>query len=94
MLMLSFSLTQSGYRGDRFSLSAIMERAVVDPSLGLDVGRADHFAPLLSFLRNDFGEVGRRAGKRRAAHPGKTCLQLGIGKAGVNDCVELLDDFG
>jgi hypothetical protein len=36
-------------------------------SVGLDVGRADHLAPLLGFLGDQLAEVGGRARKRRAA---------------------------
>jgi hypothetical protein len=36
-------------------------------SLGFDVGRPDHLAPLLGFVRDELAEVGGRAYKRCAS---------------------------
>ena len=63
-------------------------------SLRLDVGRPDHLAPLLGFVGDELAEVGGRARKRRAAEVGEPRLDLGIGEAGVDLLVELVDDLG
>src|SRR5262249_59110899 len=54
----------------------------------------DHFRPLLGFIHEQLGEVGGRAGQRRATELGDARLHLGIGKGGVEFAVERLDDGG
>src|SRR6266567_3431172 len=58
-------------------------------SLRLDAGGLDHFAPLLGFISDKVIEIGRRAGKNRAAQGGDLRLCSGIGKARVDLPVEL-----
>src|SRR5262249_7325974 len=62
-------------------------------SLGLDVGRPDHLAPLLGVVGDELSEIDGRADKRRASKVGKPRLHLGIGEAGVDLLVELVDDL-
>src|SRR5262249_44724740 len=62
-------------------------------SLGLDVGRADHLAPLLGVLGDELTKIGRRARKRRAAQVGKPRLDLGVGEACIDLLVEVLDNL-
>jgi hypothetical protein len=62
-------------------------------SLRLDVGRADHLAPLLGFLGNELPEVGGRARKRGATQIGKARLDLGIDKGRVDLLIEFVDDL-
>src|SRR5262245_56220387 len=47
------------------------------PSLWLDIGRADHLAPLLCFVRDELAEVGGRHRDRHATEVGKPRLHLG-----------------
>src|SRR4029077_6185948 len=61
--------------------------------VGFDVGRSDHLAPLVCFLGNELAEVGGRAGKHGAARIGNPRPHLGIGEAGVDLDVELVDDL-
>src|SRR5215469_18735935 len=60
----------------------------------LDVGRPDHFAPLLSFVRQEFAEVGRRRRHWHATQYGKALFHLGVGQTSVYLSIELLDDLG
>src|SRR6202022_4699177 len=62
--------------------------------LRLDVGRSNHLAPLLGFLRDELSEIGRRAAKHRAVQVGKPYLDLGIGEAGTDLLVQLVDYLG
>src|SRR5262245_55987767 len=62
-------------------------------SVGLDVGRPDHLGPLLGLFGDELAEIGGRADKRRASKVGKPRLHLGIGEAGVDLLVELVDDL-
>src|SRR5262245_56415457 len=62
-------------------------------SLGLNVGGADHFAPLLGLICDELGEVGGRARQRRTTHIGKPRLEGGVGKRGVDLLVERADDL-
>jgi hypothetical protein len=50
----------------------------------LDASKFDHLAPLLGFGRDELAEVGRRAGKHRAAQVGQPRLDLGLGERAVN----------
>src|SRR5262249_41850329 len=63
-------------------------------SVCLDVGRPDHLAPLLRFVGNETAEITWRASEDDAAEVGELRLQLGIGEAGVDLLVELVDDLG
>src|SRR4029453_982496 len=63
------------------------------PYLWLDVGRPDHVGPLLNLLGNELAEVGGRAWKHSATKLGKGGLDFGIGQAGVDLPIELVDDF-
>src|SRR5712691_4639627 len=67
--------------------------SLTERSFRLDVGRPDHLGPLLDFFSNEGPEIGRGAGKDRATEVGKLSLQLGIGKAGIDFLVELVDDL-
>src|SRR5262245_52615962 len=60
-------------------------------SFRLDVSGPDHLAPLLGFLGDELGEVGGRADKRCASEVGEPGLEFGIGEAGVNCLVELVN---
>src|SRR5215212_10714580 len=62
-------------------------------SFRLDVGRADHLAPFLSFVGDQLAKVGWRAGDHPAAEVGKPHLQLRISQPGVDLIVELGDDL-
>src|SRR6516164_5827472 len=63
-------------------------------SLRLDAREFDHLGPLFGFVSYELAEIGRRAGKYRAAEVGQPRLHLGIGEGGVDLFVELVDDFG
>jgi hypothetical protein len=63
-------------------------------SVRLDVGRADHLAPLIGLFGDELAELGGRARKQYAAHFSEPRLDLGISKARVDCVVEFLDDFG
>src|SRR6266851_6906208 len=60
----------------------------------LDVGHADHLGPLVSFVGNEFAELGRRHRHWHASQIGEPHLHLGIGKAGIYLPVDLVDDLG
>src|SRR5712691_11135277 len=60
----------------------------------LDIGRPDHFAPLLGFLSDELAEVGGRARKCRAAQIGKPHFRVRVGEYLVDLPVELVDDLG
>src|SRR5713101_963979 len=53
----------------------------------------DHLAPFLGLVDAKLGVISRRTWQRRCPQIGKACLQLGIGKAGVDLPVELLDNL-
>jgi len=63
-------------------------------SLRLDVEGPDDVAPLLGFLGDELAKVGGRTRKHGAVEIGKPRLDLGIGEAGIDLLVELVDDFG
>lgn len=71
-----------------------MERRARIPLLRLDVGSPDHLGPLLSFFGDELRKVGGRAAKHRAVQVGKPRLDLGIGEAGIDLLVELVDNLG
>src|SRR2546429_8651787 len=54
----------------------------------------NYSGPLLRFAREEPGEVGGRAGQRRAAQLGNPRLHLGIDKGGIEFLVESLDNDG
>src|SRR5262245_54105636 len=63
-------------------------------SLGFDVGGVDHLGPLLGFFGNERPEIARRATENKAAELDELSLQLGLGEAGIDLLVELIDDLG
>src|SRR5262249_58839992 len=63
-------------------------------SVRLDIGGADHLAPLLGLVGDELAEVGGRAGKCAGSEFGNSRLDLKIGKSSVNFLVELEHDFG
>src|SRR5262245_28797857 len=85
------TLQRSSMPRQRLSSTAVMERQ--PGSLRLDAGRLDHFGPFLGFVGDELAEIGRRADKRRASKVGKPRLHLGIGEAGVDLLVELVEGF-
>src|SRR5262249_37304931 len=52
-------------------------------SVCLDVGRADHLAPFLGFLRDQLAKLSRRSGQRHAAEVSETGLILGSARAAL-----------
>src|SRR5262249_56651563 len=54
----------------------------------------DHLRPLLGFVREQLGEIGGRAGQRRAAPLGNPRLHLGVGEGGGGVLIEALDNNG
>src|SRR6516162_9583139 len=71
-----------------------MERRRDDDSLfRLDVGRADHFAPLFGFLLKPPRVIRGRAAGDAAAQVGKPQLQFGVRQRGVNLLVQFVDDL-
>src|SRR6516165_5716547 len=65
-----------------------------DGLLRLDVGCPDHLGPLLGFVGDQLAEVGRGAGKHRAAQVGEPRLHLGVVESRVDLFVQLVDDLG
>src|SRR5262245_24579798 len=63
-------------------------------SLWLDARKLDHLGPLLGFVSDELSEFGRRHRHRHAPKVGEPRLDRGIGEAGVNCLVELVDDLG
>src|SRR5215510_13546540 len=63
------------------------------PSLRLDVGRPDYLGPLVGFGGDEFAEIGGRSRQRRTTQIDKARFHLGIGEAGVDLLVELVDDL-
>src|SRR6516162_8131691 len=62
-------------------------------SFRLDSGEFDHLGPLFCFRGDELAELGRRADKHGRRQIGKSCLQLGIGKACIDLLVEPFDDL-
>src|SRR5262245_51643633 len=62
-------------------------------SLRLDVGRPDHLAPLLGVVGDELAEIGGRADKRCASEVSQPRLDFGIGEAGVNCLIELVNNL-
>src|SRR5215470_4319715 len=63
-------------------------------SLQFDAGELYHLAPLLGFLGDQRAELGRRHRHGNAAQVVEPRFHLGVGKAGVDLFVELVDDVG
>src|SRR5262249_34573612 len=77
-----------------FSSPLFAERNVMEypaHSFRLDVRRPDYLAPLLGFVGDELGEVGRRARKHRRAQIGNPRLHLGISEPSVYFFVEFVD---
>src|SRR6266576_5526854 len=62
-------------------------------SFPFHIGRQNHPAPLLDLVGDQFGEVGGRPAKSRAAQIGKPRLEFRIGDADVDFLVQFFDDF-
>src|SRR5262249_1897688 len=56
--------------------------------------KLDHLGPLLCICGDECAELGGRAFKHRVAEEGDARLHLGIGEAGIDRLVELVDDLG
>src|ERR1700730_7293705 len=63
-------------------------------SLRLDVGRSDHFAPLLRIVADELSKVRGRTHKRCATQVSKPRFRLGVGEYLIDLPVELVDDLG
>src|SRR5215510_2196192 len=62
-------------------------------SFRLHIGCQNHPAPLLDLVGDQFGKVGGRSAKSRAAQIGKLRLEFRISDAEVDFLVEYFDDF-
>src|SRR5262249_60866205 len=62
--------------------------AAIGALLGLDVGRPDHFAPLLGLVGDELAKIGGRARKQRAAQVSQPRLDFGIGHRRRGDRVK------
>src|SRR5437899_1896025 len=62
-------------------------------SIYLCAGELHHLGPFFSFVCDEPSEVARRACKRFNTNVGKPCLDLGIGKTGVDFRVEPIDNL-
>src|SRR5262249_10330898 len=62
-------------------------------SVRLDVGSPDYLAPFLGFVGDQFPKFSGREREHGATQVGKARLDLGIGEAGVDLFVELVDDL-
>src|SRR5262249_24618088 len=90
--------TSFGHPSARLSIAISPNRTLWNihrqsASLVLDVGCFDHLAPLLGLGGNELCKVAGRARKSSATEFGQPRLDLGIGKAGVDLGVELVDDL-
>src|ERR1700722_7766416 len=79
---------------ERFIFVLFVLRFISTCSLRLDIRELDHLGPFLGFVGNELAEIGRRAGKHHGAEIGKPLLQRGIGEAGIDLFVQLVDDVG
>src|SRR5262249_8172132 len=92
-LTLSISAHDPNRTSER---SAFDDREIIERAprlLRLDVCRADHLAPLLSFVGNELAEVGRRPWKHCAANVSNPRFHTRVGVDRFYLLVELLDDF-
>src|SRR5712671_4358741 len=71
-----------------------MQAMLVARLLRLEICCPNHRAPFLSFVRNELGEVRRRARKHHTAQLGKPRLHPGISEASVYLLVQLVNDLG
>src|SRR5262252_7095530 len=62
-------------------------------SVRLDVEGPDDLAPLFAVVSDELAEIGGRANERRAAELGEPRLDFGIGEAGVNGLIELVNNL-
>src|SRR4051812_20248407 len=62
-------------------------------SLRLDVGRADHLGPLVSFVGDELFERSGRAHKHRSTEVSKPRVHFWVGEARVNLPVKPIDDI-
>jgi hypothetical protein len=58
-------------------------------SVGLDVGRQDHLAPLLGLVGDELGEIRGRVGEHGSADIGEPRLEFVIGNAGADGRAQL-----
>src|SRR5262245_39573695 len=65
----------------------------ISGSLRLDACELHHLAPLLGFVGDEFAEVRGRACKHSAPELDQPCPNLGVGEAGVDLLIELVDDL-
>src|SRR5436853_4809336 len=73
----------------RFAEWDVMERAA---SARLDIGRADHLAPLFCFVGNELAKVGGQTREHRAAQVSKARLHLWISETLVYLYIELVNN--
>src|SRR5262245_57317207 len=89
------TLQRSPMPRQRLSSTGITEYLIGTAiSVRFDAHELHHLAPLLRFVGDELAEVGRGAGKHRAAQLRKSRLHLGIVESRVDLLVELVDDFG
>src|SRR5262249_57343523 len=84
--------------GQQRSLPPLAERNLwnIDSGwawVGLDVEGRDDLAPLFAVVSDELAEIGGRANERRAAELGEPRLDFGIGEAGVNGLIELVNNL-
>src|SRR5208282_1252241 len=63
-------------------------------SVWFDTRELDYLGPLLGLVSDELAEVGGRPDKHRCAEIGKPRFQFGIGEAGIDIRIELLDYLG
>src|SRR5262249_50913566 len=78
----------------RFAKRDLWNIRAFPASVRLDAGELDHLAPLLGFLSDQLAEVSGRTRKHRATEVSEPRFDVGIGEAGIDLLVELVDDFG
>src|SRR5262245_6199512 len=66
----------------------------ITASVGLDVGRPHHLAPLLGFVGDQPSKAGGREREYVATYVGKPRPHLGIGKNLIDNLIEHLDGLG
>src|SRR5262249_60798974 len=66
----------------------------VSKSVRFRARKLNHSGPLLGLAREKLGEIGGRAGQRRAAQLGNPRLHLGIDKGGIEFLIKPLDNGG
>src|ERR1700689_3918408 len=78
----------------RFIFVLFVLRFMSTRSLRLDVRELDHLGPFLGFIGDELAQIGRRTGEWHGAQSGKPRLQRGVGEAGIDRLVELVEDVG